>query len=50
MVVLCFVHPVGEGLAFYDKDRCQDNILGAVMDAIESSLEVTLAEVQMEFE
>ena len=50
VMVLFFVYPVGEGLTFYDKDRCQDNMLGVILNALEDSLEVTSAEVRIEFE
>jgi len=50
VVVLLSIYPVEEGLTFYDKDRSQNNMFTVIMNVVESSLEVTSAEIHIEFE
>jgi hypothetical protein len=52
VVILLTVYPDGtdQGLAFYDKDEAQDDILGVVYNAIEGTEEVSSATIHCEYE
>jgi hypothetical protein len=49
VVVLLTVYPVKEGATFYDDDKSKNNMLGVILNAVESDREVISAEVHLEF-
>ncbi len=52
VIILLSVYPQGEdqGLAFYDKDRAQDDLLSIIFNAVESEEEVCSSTIQIQHE
>ena len=52
VIVLLIEYPQGEGgeLAFHDKDRAEEDMLGIIFSAIEGEEKISLKKIEIQYE